>query len=929
MRLHVISAVFWRNVQQYFSSVLGYLFIVVFVTCCAALTFSPQFFADNLANLDQLSRWFSLLLLIFIPAITMGVWSDEKKQGTDSILFTLPASDFDIMLGKYLSVVAVYTIALLFSVTQLIALEVLGDPDWGVVATTYLGYWLSGVALIAVGMFASSLSESPTVSFILGALFCAVPILIGRYFSSSLSLERLGIDYNLNDFTLGLVPLTNVLYFVGLTVFMLYLNMVAISERRWKPSSKTELLFQYIVRAASLAIVLASAVYLLNASGSAATAQADLTSESLFTLDPATIETLDKIKNDEQIIEIEVFVSKEIPRKYVNTKKQLLGLAKQYQEYGGGNVSLTVFEVAPNSTQGTDAQGKGIEPLADRSEEYGRIIERNVFLGAYISGPQRTVSIPFFEDNDTIEYDLSRSIATAHKRGDKPTLGILETDAFFAGPEVQGERLQWAYSTTLENLEKDYDLKRIKADRLQGYLVPPAAATADGETVTPTEAPLKAPDVMLVADPASLDDAGMMSLVAYINAGHPTLILGDPLPFYWTSQAPIGLGILNAPQQERVNRNSRYAEVLASSQSPKSDGGNAGPLNAALGINWNTGQSAWNLLDPHPDFRGSWPQERLGPVWPTEYGPYEKAFNFVKNSDSATLINQDAPITAGLKELLFIYPGTISKAEDSQLTFEPLITVGKTSGVSRWNEVTQDDRQFNQYTMSLTRTVKPDQPAKVDEEDHVIAAKITGDGENPINVVFISDTDFLSDWYYQQEEVLEQKLDNIALLFNTLDILSGSDQFVGLRNRRLVPRTLTRLESIFDGFRAEKAKADQKREEEVQAMLEIEQAKLDEATAKIQDNQSMGLGEKLQQTFQRASDSQRRFELKQVKLMREKKIEDDKSKSELRASIEQQEGITRWLSVLLAPMPALLLGGIVLWYRQAGEQRDIAADRRV
>lgn len=926
MRLHVISAVFWRNLQQYFSSVLGYLFIVVFVTCCAALTFSPQFFADNLANLDQLSRWFSLLLLIFVPAITMGVWADEKKQGTDSILFTLPASDFDIMLGKYLSVVAVYTIALLFSVTQLIALEVLGDPDWGVIATTYLGYWLAGVSLIAVGMFASSLSDSPTVSFILGALFCAVPILIGRYFSSNLALERLGIDYNLNDFTLGLVPLTNVLYFVGLTVLMLYLNMVAISERRWKPSSKTELLFQYVVRAISLAVVLVSAVYVLNANGTAAVAQADLTSEKLFTLDDATIDTLDKIKNDEQLIEIEVFVSDDIPRKYVNTKKQLLGLVKQYSEYGGGNVSVTVFNVAPNSIQGTDAQGKGIQPLADRSEEYGRIIERDVFLGAYISSPERTVSIPFFDDNDTIEYELSRSIATAYKRGSKPTLGILETDAFFGGPEIQGRRLQWAYATTLETLEQDYDLKFITGDRISGYLTPPSGGPdGGGENVTA----LKAPDVMLVADPASLDDAAMASLVSYINAGNPTLILGDPLPFYWPSQSPTGLGILNAPQQERVNRNSPYAQILSSSQQPKSDGGNAGPLNEALGIQWNTGQTVWNLLDPHPDFRGQWPQERLGPVWPEQYGPYEKVFNFVKNNDKATLINQSDPITAGLKELLFIYPGTIKQSENSDLSFEPLITAGQASGVSRWNDVTQDDRQFNQYTMSLTRIVKPNQPAPVDDIDHVIAAKISGQGDNAVNVVFIADVDFVSDWFYQQQESLDQKIDNLSLLFNALDILSGSDQFVGLRNRRLVPRTLTRLEEIFSGFRAEKAKADQQREEEVQALLKKEQDKLDADTAKIQDNQSMGLGEKLQQTFQRASDSQRRFELKQAKLMREKKIEDEKSKSKLRTNIERQEGITRWLSVLLAPLPALLLGGLVMWYRQAGEQRDIAADRRV
>jgi ABC-2 type transport system permease protein len=918
MRWHVIAAVFWRNLQQYFSSVLGYLFIVVFVTCCAVITFSPQFFADNLANLDQLSRFFPLLLLIFIPAITMGVWSDEKRQGTDSILFTLPASDFDITLGKYLSVVAVYTIALLFSVTQIFALEFLGDPDWGVIATTYLGYWLAGVALIAVGMFASSLSNSATVAFILGALFCAVPILGGRYFGNSLLMERLGIDWNLSDFTLGLIPLSNVLYFVGLTIFMLYLNLVAISERRWKPSNKVELLIQYVIRGVCLAVVLASAVYLFNSNGGSASAKADLTAEKLYTLDPATISTLDKIKNDDQVIQVEAFVSDDLPRKFVNTRKQLLGILRQYAEQGGNNVEVSVFDVAANSRQATDARGKGIEPVANRSEEAGRIIEREVYMGVYLSSPERTVTIPFFEDSDSIEYQLSRSIATAYKRGPKPSLGVLETDAFFGGPEVEGQRLDWAYTTTLDDLKKDYDVKLIEASRLSGYLG--SETESNG---------LKAPDVMLVADPASLDDQSMAALTQYIQKGHPTLILGDPLPFFWTSQAPLQLGILNAPQMPRVSPQSRYAQILSSSQMPKADNGFAGPLNKALGIEWNTGQTAYSLLDPHPNFRGDWPQERFGPSWPKQYGPYEKAFNYVKNQDDVEAINQTSPITAGLNELLMIYPGSISKSDDSKLTFEPLLTTGKNSGVSSWSEATADDRNFNQYTMSLTRIVKPAQAAKIDDDEHVLAARITGEGDDGVNVVFIADLDFVSDYFYQQQEALGQKLDNLSFLYNALDVLSGSDQFVSLRNRRAKPRTLTRLETIFDGFRSKKAKSDQAREEKLQAELEKEQALLDADTEKIQTDQSMGLGEKLQQTFQRASDSQRRFELTQARLLREKAIEDAKSKNEMQEKIASQESVTRWLTVLMAPLPALVLGGIVLWFRKTGEQKDIADDRRV
>src|SRR5688572_5031291 len=103
-RGHVVSAVFKRNVLSYFSGVLGYLFIVAFVVAGAFLAFSPMFFTNNLANLDQLSEAFPMLLLFLVPAITMSTWSDEKKLGTDELLFTLPASDFEILLGKYFAV---------------------------------------------------------------------------------------------------------------------------------------------------------------------------------------------------------------------------------------------------------------------------------------------------------------------------------------------------------------------------------------------------------------------------------------------------------------------------------------------------------------------------------------------------------------------------------------------------------------------------------------------------------------------------------------------------------------------------------------------------------------------------------------------------------------------------------------------------------
>ncbi|MGE3313554.1 MAG: Gldg family protein [Planctomycetaceae bacterium] len=884
---HVIFAVFRRNVLSYFSGVLGYLFIVVFVVAGAILAFSPQFFTNNLANLDQLSEWYPMLLLFLVPAITMSAWADEKKLGTDELLFTLPASDVEVMLGKYLAVLAVYTVALLFSVTHLIVLAWIGDPDWGLMFTTYLGYWLAGAALLAAGMFASVLTSSTTVAFVLGAAFCAVPVFINRL-AALVPETRLGISELLNglsvreqlrDFEMGMVPPSGVLYFVSLAAFMLYLNLVFISRRHWGGGHRANMAGHFLVRAIALAAILIGVNVVVARSG---IRSGDFTSEKLYSLSDTTRDLIGRI-DEKRPVTIQAFVSSTVPRDYVAVRKRLLGLLRQYDQIGGSSVDVRFVDVEPFSQQADEAKLYGINPQRVRSERDGRRTEEDVYLGAVFTTSFDEVIVPFFGAGTPIEYELTRSIRTVSNEKRK-TLGILRTDA-----EVIGGSRDWQIVT---ELKQQYQVEEVSPD-----------SAIDSKRF----------DVLLAVAPSSLTEPQMKNLVDYVQAGHPTLIFDDPYP--WVFQT--GQGVSNAPRLAKPNPNARFGGMMGgmNQQSPpKADEGKATSLLKVLEIDWDNGQVVWDeSRQVHPEY-----SESL----------YDEFLFITPKAGTKGAFSQTSEITSGLQEMLAIFSGNVRPIANSRVNFEALLQAGRTSGVMDWDEFTQPSFNF-MGGFQQTAAIKPDRPHRKGNFSLVLAAHLTAPKPNELNVVFVADLDMISDWFFYERNRGESNLnfDNVTFVLNAVDVLAGDNSYLNLRKRRSELRTLQEVEARTAEFVSERNEQQQKAADEAKDILDATRKRYETEREKIEKDTTIDEQEKAIIIERMRSTEERKLEVTGAEIEREKQQKIDEIKARTERQIKETESKIMLAAVLFPPLPALILGAIMFVLRLQDERKNISPER--
>jgi ABC-2 type transport system permease protein len=205
------------------------------------LFYIQRFFAQDTASLRVYFAAFPLAFILVIPAITMKSWAEERKLGSVEILLTMPFSEWELALGKYLSSLGALVFIIALTVPLPLSLVSLGSFDGGVILAEYIGALLLGSAAIALGLFLSSLSKNQAGAFLGGAVALMATMLAQQItFSFELppalagAVNFISLAFHFESFTKGLIDSRDLVFFLMATVLFLFLNTRVILYRKWR-----------------------------------------------------------------------------------------------------------------------------------------------------------------------------------------------------------------------------------------------------------------------------------------------------------------------------------------------------------------------------------------------------------------------------------------------------------------------------------------------------------------------------------------------------------------------------------------------------------------------------------------------------------------------------------------------------------------------
>ena len=346
MRYQILSGIASKELKLFFSSPVGYLFLGAFLSITLFLFFWVEsFFARNIADVRPIFEWLPVLLIFLSAALTMRMWSEERRTGTLEFVSTLPISTWEMVVGKFLACFSLLAMSLSLTIWLPLSVSLVADLDWGPVFAGYLAALLLGAAYLSIGLFVSARTDSQIVSLIVASLIGGFFYLVGspgitQLFGAPVNdfLNSLGSGSRFESITRGVIDFRDLYFYLSLSAVFLAANVYSLERENWASEGDSKSHFKWRMGTGLLVLNLLLANFWLSAINAL---RIDFTEGNIYSISEPTENYLERL--DEPLLIRGYFSAKTHPllAPLVPRMKDLL---KEYEVAGAGKVRVELVD---------------------------------------------------------------------------------------------------------------------------------------------------------------------------------------------------------------------------------------------------------------------------------------------------------------------------------------------------------------------------------------------------------------------------------------------------------------------------------------------------------------------------------------------------------------------------------------------------------
>ena len=743
-----VKAIFKREFKAYFDSPVAYVFLVAFLVLVGFLTFGiAMFYERRQADLAPFFFWHPWVYLLLVPAATMGTWADERRAGTAEILLTLPMTTMRALAGKFLAAWAFVSVGLALTFPVAATAGYLGSPDWGVVLCGYLGSFLLAGAATAIGVFASTLSRSAVVGFVVSFVLVFALLIVG-FDPVTTAVAKWGVPSALVDgvaacsllthfsaLQRGVVDAGDVGYYLGVVAVALAAAKTVADGRRGASRGAVALV--------AFAAAVAAAVAIL----SALPLRADLTADGFYTLSGGSKAVLAKLDRD---VTLKLYASTsaaDMPMQLKSYAERVENLLRECERASNGRLVLEVYDPKPDSDAEEWAQRYGIEPQA--VNPFGSPVYFGV--AATCGDDETTLGALSPRTESTLEYDLMR-LVTRVAWPERPVVGVMTSlDGVLGGGAANpmamrsGARQTEGWAAFAE-LAKDYEVRQVAT----------TAEAVDDDVKT-----------LVVVHPKNLPDAALCAIDQFVLRGGKLIACVDPFSV-----------------KEMISGRQRQNPMMMQA-------GGDGP--STLGALFDAWGVKFDVTKVTADLEAA---TKLG----DGQGGVDDNPSFLTLSQAN--MDKGDVVVSQLSQVMFPFAGSFAfeRKDGLDIEFEPVITTSAEhssdvdaqalrlgGGVGR----AEPDGRARVVAARLSGTFKTAFPQGLGGGTNGVGKALS---EGRGSVILFADTDFLADDFCVQMiktpfgSIPRLVNDNLTLFSNVIEQFAGREELIGLRSRGVTDR---------------------------------------------------------------------------------------------------------------------------------------------